>query len=86
VVNSAAGDAGALLRDARIDVTSRDYGERLFAAGARNRGIAATTAPVVAFLASDCRACPGWLEARLARHRAGRGRWRAPSSTATRAI
>src|SRR5690606_29306420 len=37
----------------------------------RNLGIAHSTAPIVAFLAADCRATPGWLEARLAAHRTG---------------
>lgn len=45
--------------------------ERLFAGGARNLGIAATRAPFVAFLASDCRADPGWVAERLRLHRAG---------------
>ncbi len=30
---------------------------------ARNRGIAAATAPVLAFIDADCRAGPGWLQA-----------------------
>jgi glycosyltransferase involved in cell wall biosynthesis len=30
---------------------------------ARNRGIAAATAPVLAFIDADCRAAPGWLQA-----------------------
>jgi glycosyltransferase involved in cell wall biosynthesis len=47
------------------------YEKRLFAGAARNRGVAQTSAPVVAFLASDCRAAAGWIEARLARHNAG---------------
>lgn len=33
---------------------------------ARNRGIAAACAPVLAFIDADCRAHPGWLEAALA--------------------
>ena len=44
---------------------------RLLPGGARNIGVAATTAPFVAFLAADCIAGPGWVRARLARHRAG---------------
>ncbi len=38
---------------------------------ARNAGLAATSAPFVAFLAADCVAEPGWASARLARHEAG---------------
>jgi GT2 family glycosyltransferase len=38
---------------------------------ARNAGVAATTAPFVAFLAADCVAKPGWAAARLARHASG---------------
>lgn len=34
-------------------------------AAARNTGFAATTAPVVAFVDSDCRVRPGWLDALL---------------------
>jgi GT2 family glycosyltransferase len=38
---------------------------------ARNAGVAASSAPFVAFLAADCVAQPGWAAARLARHEAG---------------
>jgi len=38
---------------------------------ARNAGVAATTAPFVAFLAADCVAKPGWAAARVARHTNG---------------
>jgi len=71
VVNSGGGDIASLLQRAGLAVRSIEYAERLYAGAARNRGIANTTAPLVAFLASDCRACPGWLETRLARHKAG---------------
>jgi hypothetical protein len=39
--------------------------------GTRNLGIEATTAPIVAFLAADCIASPGWATSRLSAH--GRG-------------
>ncbi|MDG4875975.1 glycosyltransferase family A protein [Mesorhizobium sp. WSM4935] len=71
VVNSGGGNAKALLADCGIDVTVIDVEERLFAGAARNRGIAATQAPFVAFLADDCLACPQWAEIRLQRHREG---------------
>jgi glycosyltransferase involved in cell wall biosynthesis len=71
VVNSGGGNAKALLADCGIDVTVIDIEERLFAGAARNRGIAATRAPFVAFLADDCLAHPGWAEARLQRHQEG---------------
>ncbi len=32
---------------------------------ARNRGIAAAAAPIVAFIDADCRAAPGWLQAAI---------------------
>jgi len=71
VVNSGGGDPEALLADAGLDVSVADEPKPLFAGAARNRGIDATTAPYLAFLAADCRAQPGWASARLERHRAG---------------
>lgn len=73
VVNSGGGNVEAVLRRAGITVPSLEYAERLYVGAARNRGIDNTTAPFIAFLASDCRACPGWVERRLVRHRAGAG-------------
>jgi hypothetical protein len=46
-------------------------GERRLPGAARNAGIAATSAPIVGFLAADCLASSGWAQARLRRHRAG---------------
>ncbi|WP_224543308.1 glycosyltransferase family 2 protein [Mesorhizobium sp. CA16] len=71
VVNSGGGNAMSLLADCGIGVTVIDVEERLFAGAARNRGIAATQAPFIAFLADDCLACPQWAEIRLQRHREG---------------
>jgi glycosyltransferase involved in cell wall biosynthesis len=71
VVNSGGGDIATLLGRAGISVPTLEYGERLRVGAARNAGIGATRAPYVAFLASDCRARPGWVAARLARHRSG---------------
>ena len=43
----------------------------LLPGGARNRGIEATQAPFVGFLAADCIALPGWTAGRLREHAAG---------------
>jgi len=45
--------------------------QRLFAGDARNRGIAASSAPVIAFMDADCTVDPGWAANLLAVHRAG---------------
>jgi hypothetical protein len=47
------------------------HDELLLPGGARNRGVAATRAPFVAFLAMDCVALPGWVSGRLREHAAG---------------
>ncbi len=39
--------------------------------GTRNLGVEATTAPIVAFLAADCIASPGWAAKRLMAHKQG---------------
>ena len=72
VVNSGGGDPAAVLRAADLDdvpVIHRE--ERLFAGAARNLGIAATSAPIAAFLAADCIAAPGWVAGRLRAHEDG---------------
>jgi glycosyltransferase involved in cell wall biosynthesis len=71
VVNSGGGDARRLLAAHDLDVPVLEFTDRLFVGAARNAGIAATQAPIVAFLACDCLAKPGWVANRLARHRAG---------------
>jgi glycosyltransferase involved in cell wall biosynthesis len=71
VVNTGGGGMAALLARHGIDVPVIEREERLYAGAARNIGIAATRAPYVAFLASDCRATKGWARKRLAAHRAG---------------
>ena len=71
VVNSAGGDPAELLRRSGLAVPVIDRPERLTPGAVRNLGIAATRAPVVAFLAADCVAEPGWAAARVRRHRAG---------------
>lgn len=72
VVNSGGGDAAAVLRREGMDVPVIESAALLTPGAARNRGIAATTAPVVSFLAQDCLAAPGWTAGRLAAHRGGR--------------
>jgi mycofactocin system glycosyltransferase len=64
VVDDASPDAGA------IAAVTAAHGARLLRhpvnrgpGAARNTGLAATAAPVVAFLDSDCTASPGWLDA-----------------------
>lgn len=71
VVNSGGGDMRRRLREAGIDVRFVERAERLNVGAARNLGIEATRAPYVAFLASDCRATPGWVRQRLKAHREG---------------
>jgi glycosyltransferase involved in cell wall biosynthesis len=71
VVNSGGGDAAGSLRAAGLDVRVVSFERRLLPGAARNAGIAATSSPFVAFLAADCIATPGWVEARLRLHRAG---------------
>lgn len=51
----------------RVDASERTR----MPGGARNAGVAATSAPWVAFLAADCEALPGWVAGRIRRHRAG---------------
>ncbi len=67
VVNSSGGDIQSLLPGVRC-VTGTPL---LLPGAARNVGVAATSAPWVAFLAADCMAEPGWVATRLRAHRAG---------------
>lgn len=72
VVSSGGGDARARLdRAGFAAVPVIERAERLHAGGARNLGIEATSARFVAFLAADCLAEDGWVQARLEAHRAG---------------
>ena len=71
VVNSGGSGAAEALAAAGFEVDVTEIGERVLPGAARNRGIAATTAPYVSFLAADCIAEPGWAAARLDAHRAG---------------
>jgi GT2 family glycosyltransferase len=71
VSHSGGGPTPGLVAAARPDVRVVQAAARRLPGAARNAGIAATTAPYVAFLAGDCTAEPGWAAARLARHDAG---------------
>lgn len=48
-----------------------EHPDRLRPGAARNRGVAATLSPHVAFLADDCVAQPGWIAGRMRRHGEG---------------
>jgi glycosyltransferase involved in cell wall biosynthesis len=71
VVNSGGGDPEPRLRGAGLDVRVVNRSELLLPGAARNVGIDAIGARYVSFLASDCRAEPGWATARLRHHRDG---------------
>ena len=71
VVTSGGDGTAKLVRESFPEVTLVESSVRLFPGAARNAGLAAASGDVVAFLAADCRAEPGWLARRLASHRAG---------------
>jgi glycosyltransferase involved in cell wall biosynthesis len=71
VVTSGRDDASKLVRDAFPDVAVVESPRRLLPGATRNAGLAAASGQIVAFLAADCRAEPGWLVRRLADHRGG---------------
>lgn len=72
IVNSGGGNLAECLGDQRRrSVATIEVPETRMPGSARNLGIAHSRAPIVSFLASDCRAGAGWARERLARHRAG---------------
>ncbi len=71
VVTSGGDESGNVVRHRFPTVAVIESEERLMPGGARNVGLEAARGEVVAFLAADCRAEPGWVHARLAAHRAG---------------
>lgn len=72
VVVTSGGDRSAdAARSAVPGVTVVESSERLLPGGARNAGVRASSGDIIAFLAADCLAEPGWTAARLAAHRAG---------------
>ena len=72
VITSGPGEAGRLVESRFPDVRVECSAPRLTPGAARNRGVAAATGDLVAFLEGDCAAEPGWVGGRLAAHRAGR--------------
>jgi glycosyltransferase involved in cell wall biosynthesis len=71
IVHTGPGDAAALLRSAGLDVRVVSSPRPMYPGGVRNVGVAATRAPIVAFLADDCEARPGWVRLRREAHEAG---------------
>lgn len=71
VSHSGGGPTPALLNRHRPGVRVLASESQRLPGAARNAGVAATSAPHVAFLAGDCRALPGWATGRLRHHRAG---------------
>jgi glycosyltransferase involved in cell wall biosynthesis len=71
VVNTGMGTLRGHLAQELERIVLVETSEQRFAGGARNLGIRHSTAPVIAFLACDCLAAPGWLQSRLEAHRAG---------------
>ncbi|MGQ0430896.1 MAG: polysaccharide deacetylase family protein [Microthrixaceae bacterium] len=73
VVVTSGGDRSAAIVRARFpELRVIDSPVRLLPGGARNAGIEATDAELVAFLAADCIALPGWVARRVEHHRHGR--------------
>jgi glycosyltransferase involved in cell wall biosynthesis len=71
VVTSGGDDSAARVRAAFPDLPVVEAPTRLLPGGARNAGVEATRGAVVAFLAADCAAEPGWVAARRTLHAAG---------------
>lgn len=71
VVNTGDGTLREHLAAERDFVVTVETPSRQYPGGTRNLGIRHSHAPVVAFLAADCLAAPGWLRQRLVTHRAG---------------
>ena len=68
LVNSGKGSLKPVLGEIAQKVVLVETSHRQYAGGARNIGIRISTAPVIAFLAADCLATPGWLASRISDH------------------
>ena len=71
VVNSGGGPVAKILHDHLDQVRLINVQKPLQVGAARNIGIDASAAPFIAFLAGDCEALPGWVDARTKLHAAG---------------
>jgi GT2 family glycosyltransferase len=71
VVTSGDDRSAPAVRSAFPEVAVVASPHRLLPGGARNVGVAASHGDIVAFLAADCLAEPGWVQARQSAHRAG---------------
>jgi peptidoglycan/xylan/chitin deacetylase (PgdA/CDA1 family)/GT2 family glycosyltransferase len=72
VVATSGGDRTAeVIRAEFPEVRVAESPTRLFPGGVRNLGITMARGQIIAFLEADCVARPGWVENRIALHRAG---------------
>lgn len=70
VVNSSADGTPAMIQRDFPGFRCLTFDARKYCGDARNAGIAAARAPVVAFIDADCVAAPDWVDAVLSAHRA----------------
>jgi hypothetical protein len=70
-VNSGHGSLRSSLGDRLSRIVLVESPTKRLPGGTRNLGLAQAHAPIIAFLAADCIAGPGWIAGRLAGHRAG---------------
>ncbi len=71
VITSGGDRSGDLVRDLFPDLPLVESPRRLMPGGARNEGVRISKGEFVAFLAADCLAGPGWVNARIRAHQAG---------------
>lgn len=71
VVNTGHGSLAATLTLHLDHIVLAESDELRLPGGTRNLGISQSTSGIVAFLAADCVAAPGWASRRLAAHAAG---------------